>query len=68
MDHPMHTQSEAVNSDRNGFSLIFIKDPKMRVDLTGWIFMDNLMQAQASTLTQNDTGSVGPVTPSIYWS
>ena len=24
--------------------------------------------AQASTLTQNDTGPVGPVTPSIYWS
>ena len=23
---------------------------------------------QASTLTQNDTGPVGPVTPSIYWS
>ena len=24
--------------------------------------------SQASTLTQNDTGPVGPVTPSIYWS
>ena len=23
---------------------------------------------QASTLTQNDTGPVGPVTPNIYWS
>ena len=23
---------------------------------------------QASTLTQDDTGPVGPVTPSIYWS
>ena len=23
---------------------------------------------QASMLTQNDTGPVGPVTPSIYWS
>ena len=23
---------------------------------------------QASTLTQNDTGPIGPVTPSIYWS
>ena len=25
-------------------------------------------QIQASTLTQNDTGPVGPVTPSICWS
>ena len=31
---------------------------------------DNVMVQvnQASTLTQNDTGPVGPVTPSIYWS
>ena len=27
-----------------------------------------LVEYQASTLTQNDTGPVGPVTPSIYWS
>ena len=28
----------------------------------------NTSPKQASTLTQNDTGPVGPVTPSIYWS
>ena len=26
------------------------------------------LRRQASTLTHNDTGPVGPVTPSIYWS
>ena len=28
----------------------------------------NKNRLQASKLTQNDTGPVGPVTPSIYWS
>ena len=29
---------------------------------------ERFLYPQASTLTQNDTGPVGPVTPSIYWS
>ena len=35
--------------------------------LTSFYYIRSL-PLQASTLTQNETGPVGPVTPSIYWS
>ena len=43
-----------------------IEAVKLHDQLFGCISRKLLIQA--STLTQNDTGPVGPVTPSIYWS
>ena len=40
----------------------------LRISLLSTGSVPRMFVYQASTLTQNDTGPVGPITPSIYWS
>ena len=53
--------SQGCKTERRNLAIVDFVD--------GLFFMgDPKIIRQASTLTQNDAGPVGPVTPSIYWS